>query len=190
MILSDVDIIRELQAGNIGIDGLKDKQQIQPASVDLRLGNEFIAIEPENARAITGIDISQSLESQHFIHKKINIADGGKIRIKPYGFMLGTTIESVSIPDTYTAFLEGRSSVGRSAVFIHNAGYIDPGFEGQITLELFNALPYTICIPVGIRICQMVISKLQSKCKESYSKKGKYQYQSGATVSGLYKDKF
>ena len=136
--------------------------KIQPASYDLRLGNSFIFqdCDPE-------------------------ITDKPVV-IPAHGFVLATTLEKVNIPNYICAFVEGRSSVGRTGLFIHNAGLIDPGFRGQITLELFNASNDEITITPGMRICQIVFHRMDDRCENSYN--GKYQDQVDATPSRLYLD--
>ena len=86
-----------------------------------------------------------------------------------------------------TAFVEGRSSLGRMGLFIQNAGWVDPGFKGEITLELFNANRCAIELNVGRRVGQLVFAKLDDKALNPY--KGKYQGQKGATGSKVYLDK-
>lgn len=88
--------------------------------------------------------------------------------------MLATTIETIELPENLTAFVEGRSSIGRLGLFIQNAGWVDPGFKGQITLELFNANRLPIELTIGRRICQIIISKVDQEAKP-YS--GKYLFQ-------------
>ena len=80
--------------------------------------------------------------------------------IPPHGFVLGTTLEWIKLPNNITAFVEGRSSIGRLGLFIQNAGWVDPGFEGNITLELYNANQVPIELSSGRRICQLVFAEL------------------------------
>lgn len=180
MILSDVDIRKELQKKDehgLVVDSLC-KDSIQPASIDLRLGREFSLIEPpkdkEDRRK--AIDIFAEEKYTFFDNKE-------RFTIYPKKFVLATTLEWVSIPDNMTAFLEGRSSIGRKGLFIHNAGYIDPGFKGNITLELFNCSERPIVLESGMRICQLVISRLSSPAENPYN--GKYQHQDGVTPSRI-----
>lgn len=174
MILSDVDIRESLN--NIG--GLKVfplvKDSIQPASIDLHLGDEFTLI----AKSKEPVDIFDSDDCNTFRAKSFTIY--------PKSFILATTKEEVYIPYSLTAFIEGRSSIGRKGLFIHNAGYVDPGFQGQITLELFNCSNRPIIIHEGISICQMVLSYLDNPCAKPYS--GRYQFQRGTTPSRLFLD--
>ena len=100
--------------------------------------------------------------------------------------MLATTMEYVTLPDNLTAFVEGRSSLGRMGLFIQNAGWVDPGFRGEITLELFNANRCAIELRAGRRVGQLVLAEMDAPALHPYS--GKYQGQTGATGSRVYLD--
>ena len=105
----------------------------------------------------------------------------------PNQFVLATTMEYFELPDDLTAFVEGRSSLGRMGLFIQNAGWVDPGFKGEITLELYNANRCAIELKAGRRVGQLVFAKMDDKALNPY--KGKYQGQKGATGSRVYLDK-
>ena len=104
----------------------------------------------------------------------------------PNQFVLATTMEYFHLPDDLTAFVEGRSSLGRMGLFIQNAGWVDPGFHGEITLELYNANRCAIELKAGRRIGQLVFAKMDSPAIHPYQ--GKYQGQKGATGSRVYLD--
>ena len=104
----------------------------------------------------------------------------------PGQFVLATTMEYFELPDDLTAFVEGRSSLGRMGLFIQNAGWVDPGFKGEITLELFNANRCAIELKSGRRVGQLVFAKMDFPALNPYS--GKYQGQRGATGSRVYLD--
>ena len=106
--------------------------------------------------------------------------------VPAHGFVLATTSEFLRIPDDLTAFVEGRSSVGRLGLFIQNAGWVDPGFEGAITLELFNANHAPMRIEAGRRICQLVLAKADDVVENPY--RGKYQGQRETTGSRIHQD--
>ena len=110
-----------------------------------------------------------------------------KYLLLPGQFVLATTQEYFVMPDNLTAFVEGRSSLGRMGLFIQNAGWVDPGFEGEITLELFNANRCAIELQSGRRVGQLVFAQLDEKALNPY--KGKYQGQTGATGSRVFMDK-
>ncbi|RUM58220.1 MAG: dCTP deaminase [Persephonella sp.] len=179
MILSDRQIKELIDSGEILIEPL-DLSQIQPSSVDLRLGDEFI-IFPDNIEVIDVLDnnISKFL-------KKVKINENGFI-INPKQFVLATTVEYIKLPDYITAFVEGRSSLGRLGLFIENAGWVDAGFEGNITLEFFNANSRPLKIYPNMRICQLVFAKMEEPAENPY--RGKYFAQRGVTASRIFMDK-
>ncbi len=173
MILSDRTIQELLKSGELGI-GPIDEHQLGPASVDLRLGRTFLT-----PRATDGMySMSEPIEYER--------AEGDAFVIPAHGFVLATTAETIRLPDYLTAFVEGRSSIGRLGLFIQNAGWVDPGFHGAITLELFNANSAPIRIEAGRRICQLVIARADGPVEHPYA--GKYQGQQETTGSRAYLD--
>ena len=162
MILSD-ESIKSLIKEKLIVDPLVD-EHIQPASIDLTLGTHFLEVDSTQSATIK-LDEEikyRSIESQ-------------SITIPARSFLLATTEEYVKIPNGLSAFVEGRSSIGRMGLFIQNAGWVDSGFEGKITLELFNANALPIELNAGRRICQLVFCKMDSDAKRPYQ--GKYQGQ-------------
>ncbi len=103
----------------------------------------------------------------------------------PGQFCLATTEERITLPEGLVGYVEGRSSIGRMGLFVQNAGFIDPGFEGQITLELFNASQNTILLEPGVRICQIVFMHAEGV---SMGYRGKYQGQVGVVGSRINED--
>jgi dCTP deaminase len=174
MILSDITIREKLKNGELEISPLKD-EQIQPASVDLRLGTTFLKISDNDT---THLDLETPPE-----YTKL---EQNQIILPPHSFILATTMEYIKIPNNLTSFVEGRSSIGRMGLFIQNAGWVDPGFEGEITLELFNANNLPIRLDAGRRICQLVIASMDQATLNPY--RGKYQKQRKATGSHVYQD--
>ena len=173
MILSDKSIRQLLSSGGLGIEPIEDIQ-IQPASVDVRLGNSFSVVKSGNN--IIKMDEPTeyySLTAETFL-------------LLPKQFVLATTIEYFRLPDNLTAFVEGRSSIGRLGLFIQNAGWVDPGFEGEITLELFNASDSAIELKAGRRIGQLVFAQMDCMAESPY--RGKYQGQRKATGSRIQLD--
>lgn len=174
MILSDQTLERLIKEKIIVIDPV-DEKSIQPASVDLRLGTHFLIIEENQMEVIT-------LDSEvHY--REIN---NETVIIPPKSFLLATTQEYIKLPNDITAFVEGRSSIGRIGLFIQNAGWVDPGFEGRITLELYNASALPIKLQAGKRICQLVCCRMDAPAKTPYN--GKYQGQDKTTGSKIHKD--
>ena len=109
-----------------------------------------------------------------------------EIVIPPHSFLLAVTKEYIRLPDNITAFVEGRSYIGRIGLFIQNAGWVDPGFEGTITLELFNANRLPIRLASGRRICQIVFARMDGPAGVPYA--GKYQGQRNPVGSRVYQD--
>ena len=175
MILSDKTIFKMLEEKSLVAEPI-EKEQIQPASVDIRLGNTFAIVEDSS----TGI-----IQMDKEIKYKTIISDS--YILLPNQFVLATTMEYFELPDDLTAFVEGRSSLGRMGLFIQNAGWVDPGFKGEITLELYNANRCAIELKAGRRVGQLVFAKMDDKALNPY--KGKYQGQKGATGSRVYLDK-
>ncbi len=175
MILSDKTIFNYLEAGDLVIDPL-EPEQVQPASVDIRLGRNFLKLDENKFEAMSMTDEIQyiSFESDAII-------------IPSNSFLLATTMEYIRLPNDLTAFVEGRSSIGRMGLFIQNAGWVDPGFEGEITLELYNANRLPSKLEAGRRICQLVFARMDGAALNPYA--GKYQGQRSATGSRIYLDK-
>ena len=174
MILSDKTIINMLKDGELSIAPIENSQ-IQPASVDIRLGNTFSIVEDSSTGIINLEDEIKykTIETDTYI-------------LLPGQFVLATTMEYFELPDNLTAFVEGRSSLGRMGLFIQNAGWVDPGFKGEITLELFNANRCAIELKAGRRVGQLVFAEMDDSALNPYN--GKYQGQTGATGSRVFKD--
>ncbi|MEK7672390.1 MAG: dCTP deaminase [Patescibacteria group bacterium] len=175
MILSDKTIKEMLADGRLVIEPV-DEKSIQPASVDCRLGDHFLLVEENQMDIIT-------LESEIKYREITNES----ITIPPHSFLLATTQEYIEVPNDLTAFVEGRSSIGRIGLFIQNAGWVDPGFKGRITLELYNAGSLPIKLQAGKRICQLVFCKMDQAAQNPY--KGKYQGQRVTVGSRVFQDK-
>ena len=174
MILSDKTLLQMLEEQTLTITPL-EKGQIQPASVDVRLGDTFSIVEDSSIGVITlGSEIQyKTIKTDTYV-------------LLPGQFVLATTIEYFHLPANLTAFVEGRSSLGRMGLFIQNAGWVDPGFQGEITLELFNANRCAIELRSGRRVGQLVFAKLDASALNPYN--GKYQRQRGATGSRVFLD--
>lgn len=174
MILSDATIEKMRSTGELTIDPL-DPSQIQPASVDIRLGRTFSVVEDSFSGIIT--------MEREIAYKAI---EADSYLLLPGQFVLATTMEFFELPDDLTAFVEGRSSLGRMGLFIQNAGWVDPGFRGEITLELFNANRCAIELKAGRRVGQLVFARMDAPARHPYQ--GKYQGQRGATGSRAFLD--
>ena len=189
MIYSDVDIKARLGKGDLIIDPLDDPDlQIQPASVDLRMGNEFIVFTPGHTPCI----YVDQLEKLQKFATDVHIPDQDYFILHPGEFALGTTYEYVEIPDDLVARLEGRSSLGRLAIIVHaTAGFVDPGFKGRITLELSNLGKVPVALKPKMRCSQLVFHELKTPSARPYgeARGSKYQNQRGPIASKIAVDR-
>src|ERR671910_228058 len=154
MVLSDRTIRRLLGEGRIGIDPL-DETLIQPSSVDVRVDRFFRVF--NNARH-PFIDVKKPMED---LTELVEVKDSAPFILHPGEFVLGSTLERISLPDDLVARLEGKSSLGRLGLLIHStAGFIDPGWDGHVTLELSNVANLPITIYAGMKIGQVSFVQL------------------------------
>lgn len=149
---------------------------INPASLNLRLGKSFKTIS-KGQRIELGTPV-------HYTDVPLN--DMGTVVIYPGEFMLATTMERLTIPTDMMALVVGRSSIARIGLSVEIAGDIDPGFDGHITLELFNESPNAIVLKPGYEICQVIFLQCDQEC-DPYC--GKYNGQVDATGSRMYQDR-
>ncbi len=176
MILSDVAIKSLINEGQIKIYPLTE--EIGCASIDLHLGKEIFIYSTE----VDYIDITKKPKGETVSIEPFN----DSFLIPPYKFVLAHTEEIVSLGPRVAAMVTGVSSVGRLGLFVENAGFIDPGFSGQITLELYNAQDKPIRVKKGMRICQLVFFKLTGTPSKVYA--GKYVGQIGVTPSRMHEE--
>jgi dCTP deaminase len=187
MILSDGDIKKAIAAGRIAIEPLDDPElQIQPASVDLRLGTRFILFRHSRTPYIDPLaqdaaDYTEVME----------IAEDDRFILHPGEFVLAATKERVRLPDDLVGRVDGRSSIGRLGLQMHaTAGFIDPAFEGNITLELSNVGRMPVALHPNMRVCQISFEPLTSPAERPYGagRGSKYQGQAGPTPSRIHRD--
>ena len=186
MILVDRHIKELLDSKKIIIEPIQDLSvQLGPASFDLRLGDEFRVFKyMENSV----MDLANGASSHDYTQKVIAKE---KFVLHPNRFVLGTTIERVKLPSDIVARVEGRSSLGRLGIIIHaTAGYIDPGFEGKITLEISNLGHMPVILYPGMRICQLSFVKTSGEPLVPYNlrKSSKYMNQTEPTQSKVFED--
>ncbi len=183
MILSDGSIRKELAQGRIVIDPL-DERDIQPSSVDLRVDRYFRVF-----RNDTTPFIDPKL-SQEDLTELVEVADGKAFILHPGEFVLGSTLERVSLPEDLVARLEGKSSLGRLGLLIHStAGFVDAGWDGHLTLELSNVANLPIAIYPGMKIGQISFIRMDAAAEHPYGSEttgSKYQGQRGPTPSRYY----
>lgn len=179
MILTDKTILEKMQKQEIRIKPLPTPEQIQPSSIDLRLGNEYLS--PIHQQET--IDIKNN-------EPKYQQLKGNAVILPAGEFILATTKETVTLPANIIARVEGRSSIGRLGIAIHvTAGFIDAGFNGQITLEIKNLSNNNIMLYEDMRIAQIVFEELDTIPNRVYGEAGnKYQNQEGVVGSLIYWD--
>lgn len=184
MVLSDKDIIDELINGELSIKPYTE-EHVEPASMDLQLGDSFKKsngiLNTESGEFVQPVSLSNDTDCIDW--KRTN----DDVLIKPGDFVLASTKEYVEIPDYLVGQVEGRSSIGRMGISIHQtAGYIDPGFNGNITLELTNHGPVEVLLSSGDRVCQIVFDRLVQPAETPYGHDdSQYQDQSGPEPSGM-----
>jgi dCTP deaminase len=185
MLLSDRDIRAEVDAGRLKIDPW-EPALIQPSSVDVRLDRYFRVF---NNSQYTHIDPAvQQDELTTLVEPK----DEDPFVLHPGEFVLGSTLEVITLPDNLASRLEGKSSLGRLGLLTHStAGFIDPGFSGHITLELSNVANLPITLWPGMKIGQLCVFRLSSPAEHPYGSAiygSRYQGQRGPTPSRSYQN--
>src|ERR1700732_1607419 len=172
MILSDRTIREALAGGRIEIDPL-DERDIQPSSVDLHIDRYFRVFRNHTMRVI---DVK---EDQEDLTELVEIGEDDSFVLHPGEFVLGSTLERVRLPDDLVARLEGKSSLGRLGLLIHStAGFIDPGWDGHVTLELSNVANLPITIYPGMKIGQISFLRMTTPADQPYgSPKGGWRSQ-------------
>jgi dCTP deaminase len=183
VILSDRSIRAALDSGRIVIDPLADGA-IQPSSVDVRLDGAFRVF--ANHR-YPFIDVR---EEQPDLTELVEVTDGEAFILHPGEFVLGSTLERLALPDDVVAQLNGKSSLGRLGLVVHaTAGFIDPGWDGHITLELSNVATLPIAVYAGMKVGQFVFTQLTEPAEHPYGSDvtgSKYKGQRGPTASRYY----
>ena len=185
MVLSDRDIRAEIEAGRIVIDPYTP-EAVQPSSVDLHLDRRFRVF--RNSR-YPYIDVR---EEQPELTELVEISGDEPFILHPGEFVLGSTLERVGLPDDLVARLEGKSSLGRLGLLIHStAGYVDPGWEGNLTLELSNVANLPITLYDGMKIGQISFQRLTSPVEIAYGDErigSRYRGQRDPTASLYHRD--
>jgi dCTP deaminase len=179
-VLSDTEIHNAVWSKRLLIEPY-DPLLMQPASYDLRLGGEFLVFDGTMVGHIDpAIDQSELLYTRR-------TAEDGCLYVHPGEFIIGTTVERLKFGADMVGRLEGKSSLGRLGLLVHStAGYMDPGFDGQVTLEIGNIAPVAIKLYVGMPIAQMAFDWLSRPAARPYQ--GKYQGQRGPQPSAYWKN--
>lgn len=163
MILSDRDIDHIIKSGKAFLVNPYNEEMLQPNSVDLTLGYE--------------------LKNLH--GKSIDLRCGS-YKLKPNEFILGSTFEKVHLPYDLCGHIDGKSSIGRLGVFIENSGFVDSGFNGNITLEIYNASDKEFELYTGMNICQIIFESLTSPVMKPYGSRNNHYQNSEGTVLSRY----
>jgi dCTP deaminase len=179
-VLSDGTIARLIEDGRIKIDPW-DPSMVQPASLDLRLGDSFRVF---HNHKVTAIDLREPPTN---LTEQIKVEQDEPFVIHPGEFCLGRTLEHVELPDDIVARIEGKSSLGRLGLIVHaTAGFCDPGWRGTLTLELNNLTRVPIRLYAGLPIAQLSFMTLDAPAARPYGHEqlgSKYQGQVEATES-------
>lgn len=185
MILSDRTMREQIEAGRILIEPY-DEGCVQPSSIDVKLSNLFRVFRNHTAAVI---DVKQDLT---YLTELVEIPPDGVMMLHPGEFVLGSTLERVAVPDDLVARIDGKSSLGRLGLLIHStAGFIDPGFDGHITLELANVASLPITLYPGMKIGQVSFMQMTTPADHPYgsgASGSKYQGQRGPTPSRYFEN--
>ncbi len=183
MVLSDRTIREEIAAGRIVVEPF-DEALVQPCSIDVRIGDSFRVF--RNSR-YAYIDVKRPMDD---LTELVRVADGEPFILHPGEFVLGVVLERVRLPDDIVATLDGKSSLGRLGLVVHQtAGVVDAGFDGHITLELANMANLPITVYPGMRIGQLTFMTLTTPAERPYGSAAlgsKYQGQAEPTPSRYY----
>jgi dCTP deaminase len=185
VVLSDRTIRSEIEAGRIVIEPFDDSL-VQPSSVDVRVDRKFRVF--HNSR-YPYIDVRKPMED---LTELIEVSGDEPFVLHPGEFVLGQTLESIALPDDIVARLEGKSSLGRLGLLIHStAGFVDPSWEGNLTLELSNVANLPITIYHGMPIGQISFMRMDGPVERPYGAaevRSKYQGQAEPTPSRFYRN--
>ncbi len=186
MILPDHEIKRLLREGKIVIKPLDDPEnQIQPAWVDLRLGNEFLIFR------VTGTPYIDTKKSTENYTEKIVVEKGKPFIIHPGEFVLGKVMEYIKVPEDLVGSVDGRSSLGRLGIVVHTtSSSVNPGWEGHLVLEMANVGKMPVALYPGMRICKITFHKMTSPAEIPYNmrKNAKYHEQKDIERSKMYEE--
>ena len=180
MLLSDRDILSEIDAKRVALDPF-DEAMVQPSSVDVRLDRFFRVFENHKYPHI------DPMQDQPDLTRQVEPDGEEPFILHPGEFVLGSTLELVTLPDDLAARVEGKSSLGRLGLLTHaTAGFVDPGFSGHVTLELANVATLPIKLYPGMKIGQFCFFRLSSPSEHPYGSEkygSRYQGQRGPTPS-------
>ena len=188
MVYSDKDIKQGLKDETFSFKEPIDQNQIEPASIDLKLGD---VIKIFNPLECPFIDIKKK-ESLPQIMQTIKVDKEKGFVLHPGKFVLASTKEYIKLSNKVLARVEGKSSLARLGLLVHTAGFVDPGFEGALTLEISNQSEISIILYPDMYICQIAIEDLKTPCEKSYTQRKKSLYSKAdgpqeSNISNLFK---
>lgn len=178
MILSNRDIFKEIECGGLTFDPMIETDQVSTSSIDLRLANVFTVPRPPLPGVFITIDSEGTSPEDVFAQyaEEVVVPKGCKFELKPGAFVLGYTLEKVGLSNYLAARIEGRSSMARFGVSIHQtAPTVHANFNGQLRLEISNVGPYTVLIGPGTRFCQLIVERLSSPADPTDPSQWQYQ---------------
>ncbi len=184
VILSDRTLREQLELGRIVVEPF-DESCVQPSSIDVKLSNHFRVFRNHTAGVI---DVKSAVD----LTEPVEIADDGVFMLHPGEFVLGSTLERIAVPDDMVSRIDGKSSLGRLGLIIHStAGFIDPGFDGHITLELTNIATLPITLYPAMKVGQVSFMMMTTPSDRPYGSGAtgsKYQGQRGPTPSRYFEN--
>jgi dCTP deaminase len=174
-LMADVDVEKAIAKGHLEIEPFNPKQ-LGPASYDVTLDHRY----RRPTEGVSAIDV-RNVPAGH-----TRLVQTGPIVLRQHDFILASTVEKIRVGEGFAVRVEGRSSLGRLGLLVHvTAGFIDPGFEGNVTLEIVNLAPWSIELVPGMRIAQLGFYNMTRRSRQTYGAKGHYQDQEGPTESRL-----
>ena len=172
MILSDRDIKKAIKDKKLIFKPFLSEDQIGPASIDLKLGPVFKIF---NITKQHLLDIKQGIPNDDFIITK-KLKKNEPFILHPNNFVLAATKEYVVVPDNMILRVEGKSTLARMGILVHTAGFVDPGFEGTLTLEISNQSNLPVALYADMYICQIAVEYISSPAEIPYNKRKKSLY--------------
>ena len=182
MVLSDQEIWMEINSGRLSFDPVIDQAQVSPSAVDLRLSNQFTVFNPPHEGETTHLDLTKIPSVEDTIKRhavEVTVPQGECFTLEPKTFVLAYTREYIKLPNYLAARIEGRSSLARIGISIHQtAPTVHATFEGQLRLEITNNGPFACELWPGMRFCQLVVKRLGSPAVSSLRSPFQQQQQS------------
>lgn len=172
MILSDRDIKKVIKSKKLVFRPNLSKNQIGPASIDLKLGPIFKIF---NTPKKSLLDIKEKINFDEYMVTQ-RLKSGESFILHPNNFVLVSTKEYIKVPDDMILKMEGKSTLARMGILVHTAGFVDPGFEGTLTLEISNQSNLPVALYADMHICQIAVEYLSSPAEVPYNKRKKSLY--------------